>query len=46
MKQYCVDFYYKGSRYAETFMASSQSDARQLILSRFPGCSIWNVTKV
>jgi hypothetical protein len=44
--KYRVSFSFKGNRFAETFEASSSEAARRLIQCRFPGCSIWSVTKV
>lgn len=46
MHTYEVSFTWKGSRYTETFAASSSFAARRLVADRFPGCSIWSIRQL
>jgi hypothetical protein len=43
MKHYEVVFRLNGHRYSEVVGATCSNDARRLVESRHPGCSIWHV---
>ena len=43
MRTYEVEFTWRGSRYSDTYQASSYFAARRLVEERYPGAVIWNI---
>jgi hypothetical protein len=46
MHSYSVSFTYEGSRYTQMIQASTSEAARRLIVGQYPGCTIWDITKL